>query len=193
MPFASLRHHCARPYRLSCEALARQCLARIEACEPEIRAWTHCEPNTIRSTRTSKAVSRNTNGGCAARAGSPTSSSPKPSSILTLLLLSGPQTPGEIRSRAGRFSEVAARELVDEDNLDNSLLVELPRMKGRKDAEFMHQLCGAVDLDAYAETAAASSGGFADKERIAELERRVAELEAENADLRDQPDARGNT
>ncbi|AWN16460.1 amidase [Salinisphaera sp. LB1] len=32
---------------LSCEALARQCLARIEARESEIRAWTHCDPNTV--------------------------------------------------------------------------------------------------------------------------------------------------
>ncbi|AWN16466.1 Protein of unknown function YceH [Salinisphaera sp. LB1] len=31
-------------------------------------------------------------------------------------------------------------------------------MKGRKEAECMHQLCGAVDRDGYAETAAASSG-----------------------------------
>ncbi|WP_158590711.1 DUF480 domain-containing protein [Salinisphaera sp. LB1] len=158
LPVASLRHHCPRPYRLSCEALARQCLARIETREPGIQAWTHFAPNTVGSTKTSKAVSRNTNSGCTARASLPTSSSPKPSSILTLLLLSGPQTPGEIRSRASRLYEVAARERVDEDDLDNSRLVELARMKGRKEAECMHQLCGAVDRDGYAETAAASSG-----------------------------------
>ncbi|AWN16468.1 YceH family protein [Salinisphaera sp. LB1] len=121
--------------------------------------------------------------------------------ILTLLLLRGPQTPGEIRSRAGRLYDfatnedvtAAARELVDDDDPDNSLLVELPRMRGRKEAEFMHQLCGAVDRDAYAETAAANSGRSADKERIAELERRVAELEAENAELWEQLDAQVKT
>ncbi|MGN8159134.1 YceH family protein [Salinisphaera sp. SWV1] len=117
--------------------------------------------------------------------------------VLTLLLLRGPQTPGEIRSRAGRLHDfatnedvaAAARELVDDDDLDNSLLVELPRMKGRKEAEFMHQLCGAVDMEAYAGMAAEGPGRSADKERIAELEKRVAELEAENAELWEQLDA----
>ncbi|AWN16463.1 Protein of unknown function YceH [Salinisphaera sp. LB1] len=82
--------------------------------------------------------------------------------ILPLLLRPGPQTPGEIRSRAGRLYDfatnkdvdAAARELVADDDRDNPLLVELSRMKGRKEAEFMHQLCRPVDLDAYAEIAA---------------------------------------
>lgn len=119
--------------------------------------------------------------------------------ILTVLLLRGPQTPGEIRSRAGRLYEfatnedvaAAARELVDEDAGEHALLVQLPRTKGRKEAQFMHQLCGPVDLEAYAEMAASSgSGRSADKERIAELEKRVAELEAENAELWEQLDAK---
>lgn len=121
--------------------------------------------------------------------------------IITLLLLRGPQTPGELRSRAGRLFDFAdneaviatARELVDKGDLENSLLVELPRMKGRKDAEFMHQLCGALDLEAYAETAAEGSGRSADKERIAALEQRVAELEADNAELREQLGAQYKT
>lgn len=116
--------------------------------------------------------------------------------IVTLLLLRGPQTPGELRARAGRLYDfpdndtatATAQELIDDDDLDNSLLVRLPRTKGRKDAEFMHQLCGPVDLDTYAATAAEGSRRSADKERIAELERRVAELEAENAALREQSD-----
>ncbi|WP_423821457.1 DUF480 domain-containing protein [Salinisphaera sp. SPP-AMP-43] len=117
--------------------------------------------------------------------------------ILTLLLLRGAQTPGELRARAGRLHEfatneevaAAARERVDEDAGEHSLLVELPRAKGRKEAQFMHQLCGAVDLANYAEMAAsAGPGRSADKERIAELEQRIAELEAENAELWEQLD-----
>lgn len=116
--------------------------------------------------------------------------------IVTLLLLRGPQTPGELRSRAGRLYKFAdnnavvttARELTDTDEPDNSLLVELPRIKGRKEAQFMHQLCGPVDRKAYAGVAAQQSRGSADKRRIAELEHRVSELEAENAVLREQVD-----
>lgn len=40
------RDHIARG-ELSCEALARQCLARIEAREPEIQAWTHHDPQAV--------------------------------------------------------------------------------------------------------------------------------------------------
>ncbi len=116
--------------------------------------------------------------------------------IVTLLLLRGPQTPGELRSRGGRLYNFAdnnsvattARELTDTDDPDNSLLVELPRMKGRKEAQFMHQLCGPVDREAYAGIAAEQSRGSVDKTRIAELEQRVSELEAENAVLREQVD-----
>ncbi|MES1954546.1 YceH family protein [Salinisphaera hydrothermalis] len=114
--------------------------------------------------------------------------------IVTLLLLRGPQTPGELRSRAGRLydfpdndaASAAARELIDEEGLEHSLLVQLPRTKGRKDAEFMHQLCGPLDLEAYAAAASEGPGQSAAQERIAALEQRVAELEAENAALREQ-------
>ena len=111
--------------------------------------------------------------------------------VLTLLLLRGPQTPGELRARSGRlhiFDDNAAvtaavNELLGDD--DHALFVQLPRTPGRKEAEFMHQLCGPVDIAAHAQKAAAtrSDGGSA-QSRIAELEARVHELEAENARLK---------
>lgn len=110
--------------------------------------------------------------------------------IITLLLLRGPHTPGELRSRAGRLYDfadneavsAAANELIDADNAENSLLVQLPRVKGRKDAEFMHQLCGPVDRAAYAE-AAGDTSRSAGTERTAALEQRIRELERQNAEL----------
>ena len=114
--------------------------------------------------------------------------------IVTLLPLRGPQTPGELRARAGRLHEFADNEavsavangLIDANEASDSLLVQLPRTPGRKDAELMHQLCGAVDIDAYAdahgqarESASAETTG-----RIQTLEARVAELEQENRELR---------
>lgn len=111
--------------------------------------------------------------------------------IVTLLLLRGAQTPGEIRSRSGRLHDfadnaavaVAAGELIDEDNAENALLVELPRRKGRKEAEFMHQLCGPVDVVAYA-AAASAAGASASTDRVAALKQQIAVLEADNAALR---------
>lgn len=111
--------------------------------------------------------------------------------IVTLLFLRGAQTPGEIRSRSGRLHEfadnaavaAAARDLVDEDNAENALLVELPRRKSRKEAEFMHQLCGPVDVAAYAAAASAASASTR-TDQVAALKQRIDDLETENAALR---------
>ena len=111
--------------------------------------------------------------------------------IVTLLLLRGPQTPGEIRARSGRLhrfadnSEVveAASRLIDREG--EPLLVKLPRMPGRKDAEVMHLFGGPVDIEAY-ETAARSAAPAVTSERatVAELAERVTQLEAEVAELK---------
>ncbi|HET7315425.1 YceH family protein [Salinisphaera sp.] len=121
--------------------------------------------------------------------------------IVTLLLLRGPQTPGELRARAGRLYDfpdndavgVAARELIDPDDTENALLVQLPRTKGRKDAEFMHQLCGVIDPAIEARPARHGAKQPADPRRIAELEQKVAELEAENARLYERLEAQYNS
>lgn len=61
--------------------------------------------------------------------------------IVCLLLLRGPQTPGELRTRSGRLHEfadngevvVALESLIARDG--DPLLVKLPRTPGRKDSE----------------------------------------------------------
>lgn len=111
--------------------------------------------------------------------------------VLTVLLLRGPQTPGELRAHSGRLHSfadndavvAAANELISDE--EDSLLVRLPRTPGRRDAEFMHQLSGPIDTADYAEAAAAEKGGVGTgRTRIAELEQRIRELEQENAKLR---------
>jgi len=112
--------------------------------------------------------------------------------IVTLLLLRGPQTPGELRARAARLHEFAdndavsatANGLIDPDEPEDSILVQLPRTPGRKDAEVMHQFSGPIDLQAYAQTAARERGDSGGAGRIGELEARIAELEQENTALR---------
>ena len=109
--------------------------------------------------------------------------------IVTLLLLRGPQTPGEIRSRSGRLHEfadngevvVALDSLIDRDG--DPLVVKLPRTPGRKDSEYMHLFAGDVDVEAYAEEAEAAAPRSS-RGNLAELEARVTALEAEVAELR---------
>ncbi len=108
--------------------------------------------------------------------------------IVTLLVLRGPQTPGELRSRSGRLhsfddnaavvealSGLAARE-------PDPLVVKLPRTPGRKDSEYAHLLSGPVDVDAYAAAAGSqprsAGGGPTLAERVTALEAEVAELKA---------------
>ena len=107
--------------------------------------------------------------------------------IVCLLLLRGPQTPGEIRARSGRLHAFADNNAVVDaldTLLDRSvpLVQKLPRMPGRKDSEYMHLFSGPVDVEAYAiKSAAEKSGEHAKK---SSLEQRIAALEAEVAELR---------
>ena len=61
--------------------------------------------------------------------------------IVCLLLLRGPQTPGEIRARSGRLHNFADNDevVISLDSLiereGEQMLVKLPRMPGRKDSE----------------------------------------------------------
>ena len=111
--------------------------------------------------------------------------------IVTLLLLRGPQTPGELRARSGRLhvfasnDEVveAATRLIERDG--TPVLVKLPKLPGRKDAEYMHLFGGPIDLEKYASAArSAAPGGSAERATVAGLAERVAQLESEVAELK---------
>lgn len=111
--------------------------------------------------------------------------------IVCLLLLRGPQTPGELRSRSGRlhpFADnadvvVALNGLIERDG--DPLVVKLPRTPGRKDPEYMHLFGGAIDVAAYeSRTRAAKPSRSAERSTVANLEERVSALEAEIAELR---------
>ncbi len=113
--------------------------------------------------------------------------------IVCLLLLRGPQTPGELRSRSGRLHAFADNAdvvtvlngLIERES--DPIVVKLPRTPGRKDSEYMHLFGGPVDIDAHVAAAeaarsapAARSGGIAElSERVARLEEEVAELKAQ--------------
>ncbi len=109
--------------------------------------------------------------------------------VVCLLLLRGPQTPGELRARSGRLHQFADNDevvttlnsLIDREG--EPLLVKLPRTPGRKDSEYMHLFSGPVDLDAHlsqARAVAESSG----RVNMSELLERIEKLEADVAALK---------
>ena len=113
--------------------------------------------------------------------------------LLAELLLRGPQTPGELRGRAGRmhafddFGVVHStlRKLMER---QPPLVKVLPRQPGTKEARYAHLLCGDVETNEQPEPAvrAATSATASDAHRIASLEEQVAGLQREIAELKQQ-------
>ena len=107
--------------------------------------------------------------------------------VLTVLLLRGPQTVGEVRTRADRIHAFASLAEVDEvvDRLagrDEPLVRRLARAPGQKDVRVGHLLAGEP-----VEPVAASAPPPPDQgreDRLAALEAEVAALRAEVAALR---------
>ncbi len=100
---------------------------------------------------------------------------------LCVLMLRGPQTPGEIRARAGRLGNLREPGAVERtlESLASAergpFVARLPRAPGRKEARYAHTLCGApTEAPAGAEPAPLAGGGT---ERLEALEQRVDELE----------------
>lgn len=73
--------------------------------------------------------------------------------LLCVLLLRGPQTPGELKTRTERLGDFTTIEEVEQGlaaMLDREgqppLLVKLPRQTGKREARFAHLLCGEPEL-----------------------------------------------
>lgn len=115
--------------------------------------------------------------------------------LLTVLLLRGAQTPGELRQRTERMHAFADTEAVETeldelaDELDLPLWKKIPPAPGQKEARYRHLFCGGSDEDAVpARTlpeAPAVAAVQARNERIEKLETKVADLEAELAALKE--------
>jgi uncharacterized protein YceH (UPF0502 family) len=112
--------------------------------------------------------------------------------ILCELLLRGPQTPGELRSRAERMHRFDDLGQVQSTlqrlaQREPPVVRMLPRQPGTKEARYAHLLSGDVQTQApEAAPEAAVTHSTADGERIARLENEVAALQNEVADLKQQ-------
>ncbi len=117
--------------------------------------------------------------------------SPAEVAVICLMLLRGPQTPGELRARSGRLHTFADNSdvvmtlegLIEREG--SPLVVKLPRTPGRKGSEYMHLLCGPVDVEAHVAEAGAARP-VTPRGNVAELTERVERLEAELAALKAQ-------
>jgi uncharacterized protein len=109
--------------------------------------------------------------------------------IMCVLMLRGVQTPGEIKTRAGRifeFNDLAQVELALQSlvTLSRPLVVQLPRQPGQKEARYAHLLSGEPDPEVLESQATQRSPG-----RLEALEQEVRELRTELGELRDRFDA----
>ena len=119
---------------------------------------------------------------------------PPEMAVMCVLMLSGPQTVGEIRTRGSRLYDFSGLEEVDETlhalstKDTDPLVMKLPRQPGQKDARFAHLLSGEVDVEQLAEdqTTGRTTRRSSDAERIEKLEERVETLTSDVEGLRQQ-------
>ena len=115
--------------------------------------------------------------------------------VLAVLLLRGPQTPGELHTRTARLAEFAGIPAI-EATLDaliarepEALVARLARRPGQKELRYAHLMAGEPAWsdapDAPEPARAQTSTASADDDRVAALERTVEELRAELTALRE--------
>jgi uncharacterized protein YceH (UPF0502 family) len=112
--------------------------------------------------------------------------------VLCVLLLRGPQTPGELRGRTERMYrfddlgvvESALHRLMER---EPPLVKKLARQPGTKESRYAHLLAGELEeWSAPVETQPLAATGIQDEQRIARLEDEVQSLRQEVAELRQQ-------
>jgi uncharacterized protein YceH (UPF0502 family) len=113
--------------------------------------------------------------------------SPQELGTLCVMLLRGPQTPGEIRTRTNRLCEFPDTEAVESTlealmtREDGPFVARLPRAPGARESRYAHLFFGAIESvpDPGDAPSPSGSGGGA-----LSLAHKVAELEAAVAELR---------
>src|SRR5262249_11400757 len=108
--------------------------------------------------------------------------------LICVLLLRGPQTPGELRSRGDRMYRFETLEDVQstlQRLIDRMLVRVLPRQPGTKESRYMHLFAGNAAPDvALVDTAASVRLSDHHETRIAALKSEVSFLKREVAELR---------
>ncbi len=120
---------------------------------------------------------------------------PAEAALLCVLMLRGPQTLGELRTRSERLFAFDTLPEVEETlnaliaRQPQPLIAKLPRQPGTKESRYVHLLCGPVEPVTNEKTPPPESVAApvsAESERIAKLENELAGLRSEIAELRQQ-------
>jgi uncharacterized protein YceH (UPF0502 family) len=153
--------------RQALRALGEQMLARSASGDSRVAKYEHRLADTFNFTRPETA-------------------------ILCELLLRGPQTPGELRSRAERMHPFEDLSVVQSSlkhlmEREPPLVKLLPRQPGNKEARYAHLLSGDVEVRESPQVKeAVISGSAAENVRMTGLESEVAGLQKEVAELKRQ-------
>ncbi|ALO40572.1 YceH family protein [Pseudoalteromonas phenolica] len=102
--------------------------------------------------------------------------------VVCVLLLRGPQTPGELRSRTNRlanFAQVSEVELVLQDLQQQSLAQQLPRQPGKRESRYQHLFISSTE----AELASAGAEPLAESD-LGSLLEEVQQLKQELAKIK---------
>lgn len=120
--------------------------------------------------------------------------SPQELGVVCELFLRGPQTPGELRSHASRlcrFGDVSEVEAVLDclaTRQDGPYVLRLAREPGKRESRYAHLFSGepaaAADSENREETVSHARSTNAASTRLDQLERRLANLETEVAELK---------
>lgn len=112
--------------------------------------------------------------------------------ILTILMLRGPQTAGELRincERLHRFADISAVEAFLNELAERSagaLVRELPRQPGMRENRWMHLLSGEPSEDLLRAAGARGDEGGQSASEVQAMQQRIASLEGEVTRLQDQ-------
>ncbi|MBJ7549168.1 YceH family protein [Marinomonas ostreistagni] len=117
--------------------------------------------------------------------------------IVCMLLLRGPQTPGELRSRSGRLHAFASIGEVEQDleslkqKTGGPYVEQLPREPGKRETRYQELFCTESNLEseeASINVQVNHSSALSLESRIADLEQTVADLTQRLAALEGQPE-----
>ena len=108
-------------------------------------------------------------------------------SVICLLLLRGPQTPGELRTRSARSYEFASPEEVEEtlqglsQKESGPFVLKLPRQPGKRENRYIHLFCGSVNSEDYASVEVPQENAvvISYDQRILAMENEITALKSE--------------
>jgi uncharacterized protein YceH (UPF0502 family) len=115
---------------------------------------------------------------------------PIETAIVCELLVRGPQTPGELRTRAGRMSEVSDVSQVEAalqqlmSRPDGPFVTRMAREPGRRDSRYAHLFCGDVTDASTEPEQVQSHASTDDDDRLTRLEKLVDQLVTEVSGLK---------